>query len=61
MAALRANMAAFNDEPKTTERCGHHIHKVTAECMDVRKLAREFALKTAHVSIPLDHFSTCAS
>ena len=29
MAALRANMTALNDEPKTTERCAHHIHMVT--------------------------------
>ena len=43
MAALRASMTAFNDEPKTAEGCGHHIHKVTTESIDVRKLAREFA------------------
>ena len=43
MAALRANMAALNDEPKTTERCVHHIHKVTTDCIDVLKLAQQFA------------------
>ena len=45
MAALRANMADFNDEPKTTERCMSFIgiHKVTTEGIDVLKFAREFA------------------
>ena len=43
MAALCANMAALNDQPKTTERCDHHIHKVTIDCIDVLKLARQFA------------------
>ena len=49
--------AAFNDEPKTTERCVHHIHNVTIECIDVLKLAQEFAYKTANVSIPMYFYS----
>ena len=65
MAALCANMVTFNDEPKTSERCCQHIHKVTIEYIGARKSAREFAnkkkKKTANVSIPLGHFSTCAS
>ena len=43
VAALHAYMAALNDETKTTERCVYHIHEVTTDCIDVLKLARQFA------------------
>ena len=62
MPALCINMAAFNDEPKATERCGHHIHMGYNRVHQRPQACPGVRLKeTANVSIALDHFGTCAS